>query len=332
MRTTCLINNYNYRNFVCEAVESALVQTYPFYEVIVVDDGSTDDSLSLLRRTYAAERRVSIVAKENGGQLSAFNAGMEMATGEAIFFLDADDRYRPDYVAQVIELYETRGIDFAIAGIEVFGSAVATPRRLFPKRDLGYSVLAALLSNAFVGGPTSSLSMRRWVADEVLPCPLENDWCTRADDVLVLGSSIVGARKYQMGVPYVDYRVHGSNHHTGRARSAARKLQHGMAVNRLVEWYASRTGYNVSELPRMLHREFATIERPTLSEWWQYTRMSWRARLPLLVRARHFGETTVYFWRERLASRESEALAPSNAAEVSTLQMQQHDAQIRRAA
>ncbi|WP_442485632.1 glycosyltransferase family 2 protein [Aeoliella sp. SH292] len=299
MRTTCLVNNYNYSQYVVEAVDSALGQSLPFDEIVVVDDGSTDDSLRVLRQHYAGERRVEIVAKENGGQLSAFNAGMAHATGDVLFFLDADDRYRPQYTQQAIECYETQGIDFAIAGVEAFGPAMKSPRRKFPARNRGYSVLAALLAKKFVGGPTSSLSMRRSIASFVLPCPFEADWRTRADDVLVLGASIAGGRKYQMPGTQIDYRVHGQNHFAGQRPDMGKKLRHGLAVNRLVEWYARESGYNVAEAAAMLHREFQTIEQPSFREWMDYLSMSWRSKLPLGVRARHLGETTQYFLQQR---------------------------------
>lgn len=303
MRTTCLVNNYNYGQYVVEAVDSALAQTLAFDQIVVVDDGSTDDSLRVLRQRYANERRVEIVAKENGGQLSAFNAGFERATGDLLFFLDADDRYRADYLEQAIELYSTKDVDFAIAGVEAFGPAMTKPRRRFPARDRGYSILATLLSKTYIGGPTSSLSMRRWIASAVLPCPFESDWRTRADDVLVLGSSIAGARKYQMPGTQVDYRVHGENHFSGRRRDVGKKLMHGLAANRLVEWYAKQSGYNVVEVASLLHREFQTIERPTFGEWWHYQTLSWRSRLSLPIRARHFGETMRYYLQQRLAKR-----------------------------
>ncbi|MGI9456162.1 MAG: glycosyltransferase family 2 protein, partial [Aeoliella sp.] len=114
MRTTCLVNNYNYRPYVGEAVDSALSQSVPFDEIIVVDDGSTDESLSFLRREYASERRVKIVAKANGGQLSAFDEGVRHATGDLVFFLDADDCYRPEYLREAAEIYEQRPVDFVI--------------------------------------------------------------------------------------------------------------------------------------------------------------------------------------------------------------------------
>lgn len=307
MHATCLINNYNYRRFVGEAVDSALAQSHAFDEVIVVDDGSTDDSVAYLQRKYADEPRVKVIEKENGGQLSAFNEGVRHATGELVFFLDADDRYLPGYLEHALASYEQESMDFAIAGAECFGPKSGVPRKLWPRRDMGYSLLATTFSKVYIGGPTSTISMRREIAQQVLPYPAEADWRTRADDVLVLGASLAGARKFHLGVPLVEYRMHGGNNFSGRRANADAKLRHALAVNKLVHWYTQQAGYDREDLARMLHREFATIERPTLAEWQMYQGMSWRAKLPLVVRARHLGETTLHYWRERLATHEASA-------------------------
>jgi glycosyltransferase involved in cell wall biosynthesis len=83
-----IINNYNYGAYLADAIESALAQTHPATEVVIVDDGSTDDSRRIIAR-YA--ERVVPVLKENGGQTSAFNAGFAASHGEIVCFLDADD-------------------------------------------------------------------------------------------------------------------------------------------------------------------------------------------------------------------------------------------------
>ncbi len=298
MRTTCLVNNYNYRPYVGEAVDSALAQTVPFDEIIVVDDGSTDDSVLFLRREYAAEPRVKIVAKQNEGQLSAFNEGVRHATGDLLFFLDADDRYRTVYLSEAMAVYEDRPIDFAIAGVKMFGPATEANFALQPRRDLGYSALASLLGRAYVGGPTSALSMRRQIANFVLPYDQVEDWVTRADDVLILGASIAGARKYHLGDALVEYRQHGNNYYSGQLSNVVGKYAHALAVNRLVRWCAERAGFAMDDLPMMLHREFATIERPTGRELSAYLWMSWRAKLTLRVRARHWGTMALHFAKE----------------------------------
>ena len=99
-----IINNYNYGHFVAQAVDSALNQTYENIEVIVVDDGSTDNSLSMIS-TYG-ERIISI-SKENAGQASAMNAGFVASSGKIICLLDADDLFLPERISRVVELFQT---------------------------------------------------------------------------------------------------------------------------------------------------------------------------------------------------------------------------------
>ncbi len=100
---TIIINNYNYSLFLKAAIESALGQNYPAVEVVVVDDGSTDDSREIIGQ-YG--RRVLAVLKENGGQASAFNAGFARSQGKFIIFLDADDMLLPDTARQVSEIFQ----------------------------------------------------------------------------------------------------------------------------------------------------------------------------------------------------------------------------------
>src|SRR4051794_14443583 len=92
-----VIDNYNYAAFVGRAIESALAQTWPHVEVVVVDDGSTDDSPAVIERY---RDRITIVAKANGGQGSAVNAGVAASHGDLVAFLDADDELAPDAIAR----------------------------------------------------------------------------------------------------------------------------------------------------------------------------------------------------------------------------------------
>ena len=95
-----LIGNHNYGRFLHEAIDSALAQTYPNIEVVVVDDGSTDDSRAVMQ---GYGDRITSVYKTNGGQGSAFNAGLTASHGEVICFLDADDLFHPAKVQTVLD-------------------------------------------------------------------------------------------------------------------------------------------------------------------------------------------------------------------------------------
>lgn len=88
-----VIATYNYGRFVARAIDSVLAQTCPDHEIIVVDDGSTDDTPERLR-PYAD--RIRSLRKDNAGQASAYNDGIALARGRYICILDADDELLPD--------------------------------------------------------------------------------------------------------------------------------------------------------------------------------------------------------------------------------------------
>lgn len=102
-KVSVIIPNYNYGRFLREAIESVLAQTYLCHEVIVVDDGSTDDSL-----TVAAQfsDRVHIVQQKNSGVGAARNNGVKNSTGDLLAFLDADDIWLPHKIERQIACLE----------------------------------------------------------------------------------------------------------------------------------------------------------------------------------------------------------------------------------
>jgi GT2 family glycosyltransferase len=100
-----VIPAYQAASFVAGAVESALAQTLAAREIIVCDDGSTDDLAAALA-PYAEE--VVLIRKENGGLASARNAGAQVASGTFIAFLDADNSFLPDYLHALSELVTAR--------------------------------------------------------------------------------------------------------------------------------------------------------------------------------------------------------------------------------
>lgn len=98
-----LICNYNYGQFLPSAIDSALTQTYPHTEVIVVDDGSTDNSREIIA-SYGD--RIIPVLKDNGGHSSAVNAGFAASRGDVICLLDSDDLFYAEKVSLVLKAWE----------------------------------------------------------------------------------------------------------------------------------------------------------------------------------------------------------------------------------
>ena len=312
MRTTCLINSYNYRQYVVDAVASALHQTVPFDEVILVDDGSTDDSLEAVLASFAAESSLEIIAKENEGQLSCFNAGWEASTGDLIFFLDADDVYDPDYLAETLRLYATDPeVDFVFVNHREFGpAAVEKPACDLPDRDYGHSLLPAIFTGQWLGAPTSCLSMRRELLARILPIPYLEDWRTRADDCLVLGASLACGNKYFHGKTLVNYRVHGGNHYVGARQTQKSKYRHRVSINRLVKLISDRMGYDVERLPNNAHHEFRTMRHSIpCRRLWKYSKIVLQSRLGF---ARKLGiiADMAYYYAVSLFRRRADTSSP----------------------
>jgi glycosyltransferase involved in cell wall biosynthesis len=101
-KVTVLINNYNYGRYLDKAIESALQQTYKNTEILVVDDGSTDNSPEVMKR-YG--KFITPVFKSNGGQASAVNKGFDSITGDYVFFLDADDYWDINKIEKCMEVF-----------------------------------------------------------------------------------------------------------------------------------------------------------------------------------------------------------------------------------
>lgn len=296
LSASCLVNSFNYGSFVVEAVRSALCQTRAFDEVIVVDDGSTDDSRERLRVEFSGEARVTVIEKENEGQLSCFHRGFEASRGDLVCFLDADDVFEPAYLATLHEIYRSHPeCHFVSSAYRTFGQKDEVVQRFPADRDLGYSAVLALtrsLVKLWVS-PTSTLSMRRTVLERFLPLPRVEDWRTRADDCLLFGSALAGARKYYSGAPLVGYRIHRDNRWYGRTFDSAYEDEREAALDRLLADLQARLG--LDDLSVLASDEFARIDRPTLRQWRHYARIAARApvspwaRLRMLATmARHF--------------------------------------------
>lgn len=212
LKLSVLINNFNYGQFLCACIDSVLSQAYPDFEVIVVDDGSTDDSREILS-SYGA--RILTVLKENGGQASSFNAGFAAASGDILFLLDADDAFLPGKLSRIAEIYDRNEIDWCFDRVTTTeGDPPPAQLRvtLFDKRETlrkgGFPSLPV---------PTSGLSFRRNLLSQILPMSVAKD-VVLSDNYIKFAAVYLG-RGAIVETPLTFQRIHASNRYTGTSRA-----------------------------------------------------------------------------------------------------------------
>ena len=206
-----VINNYNYGRFLADAIDSALAQTHPDTEVVVVDDGSTDDSPRIVA---AYGDRIVPVLKANGGQASAFNAGFRASRGDVICFLDSDDTLLPTAMARAVEPFR----DPSVARVhwplwEVHEDGTRTGVVVPSTGELAEGDLRDVVLRhgpvGYVWAPTSGNAWSRRALERMLPM-LEDEYRTCADTYLALLAPFLGTL-HRLPEPLATYREHGSN-------------------------------------------------------------------------------------------------------------------------
>jgi glycosyltransferase involved in cell wall biosynthesis len=205
-----LINNYNYGEFLADSVESALAQTYSNVEVIVVDDGSTDDSARVLN-AYAG--KIQVIRKGNGGQASAYNAGYFASSGQVLIFLDADDVLQPTALARAMPSFESPDVikvHWSLALADEHGRATG---QLYPQ---GRPAEGDLRKHVCAMGPSTIIlsangAYARPFVDRIFPVP-EDVYSIGADGYLFELAPFFG-KLVVVDEPQLLYRQHGRNDH-----------------------------------------------------------------------------------------------------------------------
>lgn len=125
LRVSVVIPCYNQARFLPEAVASVVAQTFTDWEIIIVDDGSPDDTAAVAQRLIAAypDRRIRLIRQENRGLAEARNAGIRMARAPYILPLDADDMIEPEMLALTVAALDTHpDVGFVYTDVRRFGA------------------------------------------------------------------------------------------------------------------------------------------------------------------------------------------------------------------
>jgi glycosyltransferase involved in cell wall biosynthesis len=246
-----VIDNYNYEPFIGKAIESALRQTYPSVEVVVVDDGSTDGSRQVID---LYRHRVVAVEQANGGQGAAVNAGFAASGGDLVIFLDADDELRPEAVERVVRHLRpgVAKLHFRLDAVDKDGAPLGFTNPPESQRLAAGWVVPSLLSRGRYTTPVmSGNAFTREVLERILPMPAAQ-WRISADGYLVTAAPFHGmvvAVEERLGA----YRIHGANAWapaTIEAANLPRRVEHDLAKYALVEALGAANG-----LPAPRHLE-----------------------------------------------------------------------------
>lgn len=203
-----IIPNYNYARFLPQAVDSVLQQTYSRVEVIVVDDGSRDDSESV---SAAYGDRIRWFRQENRGVSAARNRGASAAGGEYLAFLDADDYWLPTKLERQLELYR-RDTELGLThcGVEEFDNQGRLSARRLEGMEGWVARELLLFERAVILGGGSGLMMPRALFEEV--GGFDERLSTSADWELFY--RLASRRRVGfVAEPLVRYRIHGANMH-----------------------------------------------------------------------------------------------------------------------
>lgn len=297
-KVSIIITSYNYAHYVRQTIHSALEQRYANTEVIVVDDGSTDDSRRVIESFGS---RIKTLFKENGGQASAFHAGFALSSGDIVIFLDSDDLLYPDAVQKVVEVWNPAlsKVHFPLEVIDAQSQPTDTlcPPHPLPEGDLRREVYCF---GGYLSPPTSGNAWSRGFLQQVFPLS-EQDWPIDPDGPLILLAPFFGKVK-ALSIPLGGYRLHGHNNGLRPYFDLAfmrRELKNDLRLDQLVERWAREMGYHpqapkLSSVVRLRNRVVSFRLQPqqhpypdtrlrlgwlALKTTWLEPRLNWLQRL-----------------------------------------------------
>jgi len=231
MKVSIVINCFHYAGYVGQAVRSALAQTWPDTEVIVVDDGSTDGSREVIEALAAdassaagtaGAARLRTVLKANGGQGSAYNAGFAAARGDIVLFLDADDWLYPEAAERVAGAWRP-GVSKVQFRLDVVGASGQPKGRHLPSEMHDRDALARVARFGSYGTPPGSgNAFAASFLRQVLPMD-EAPWRIAADSVPILLAPAYG-QVVSLHAALGAYRVHRPDDGSLLFNNAARGL------------------------------------------------------------------------------------------------------------
>jgi glycosyltransferase involved in cell wall biosynthesis len=210
-----LMSNYNYARYIGEAIQSVLDQTYGLLELLICDDGSTDNSCEVIESYVNRDPRVKLFRKQNGGQASGYNLAFQNSRGSVICLIDSDDVWLPAKLESVVRCFKAN----PCAGMVAHPLMRVTEDRrrrgvspLLAKIPSGWQGNNVLVNGGILGDlpPGGGLCLRREIAARILPLPEEGPLRNCGDlPFMRLGPLLTSIAVVHE--PLMEWRQHGKN-------------------------------------------------------------------------------------------------------------------------
>lgn len=225
-----LVTNHNYASYVGEAIQSILAQTYPNFEVVICDDGSTDNSCKVIESWCKKDARVRLIRQPNGGQGTALNTAFSAAKGDVMVLLDGDDmalESRLELIVQAFRQHPEAGmVTHALKILDPQGQQ--TGRDPEEPLDEGWLAPALLRGPEPVFPPTSGLALRTEIAKLIFPLPCKLIPEAHWDWVVREGAAFLAPVAALSEVPGI-YRLHAHNLFGHSHLTSLKQIEHRLA-------------------------------------------------------------------------------------------------------
>jgi glycosyltransferase involved in cell wall biosynthesis len=236
---------FNYARYVGLAISTALAQTYPHREVVVVNDGSSDASPSVIAR-YA--NRIELVDQANQGMIAAWHSGFARSQGDIVLFLDADDLLEPEALARVAEAWspEVAKVQFDLRIIDEYGVDLGRRFCNFPRSYTRSRVRDEFeRTGTYVWPVTVGNAYSRWFLQATFPLTVDMAPEGALNTVAPLYGDIVTVAQ-ALGA----YRIHGANSWSSTGIDVARlphRINNRHVELDLLRLHAERCGVSLPE-------------------------------------------------------------------------------------
>lgn len=247
-----VINNFNYGRYLEFCIQSVLNQSYDNIEIIVYDDGSTDETVDILNKY---RNKIKIIENENFGQLPAFNQahaiyeGFRNSNGQIICLLDSDDAFYPDKVEKVVAAFKKHEKAVMVQNVfhqidnknNFINKDYIYPRLVQIRNHLKYIYKTNQIFGLFT--LTSGISCRRDFLEKVLVPDVVDDYKLLWSDLRIRSQAVFYGEIITIKEPLGMYRVHGQND-SARFRDLLYKNIYHKQAYKFFNYHASKLGFN----------------------------------------------------------------------------------------